>query len=74
MNQCARPTFGDEARTLEVHLFGFDGTLYGERVRVQWVARLRDVRRFKAPGNDQIRRIGAGKHRKREPNQFLDVH
>ena len=46
MNQGARPTFGDEARTLEVHLFGFDGTLYGERVRVQWVARLRDVRRF----------------------------
>jgi riboflavin kinase/FMN adenylyltransferase len=49
MNQGPRPTFGDPARSLEVHLFGVDADLYGEWVRVEWVARLRDVRRFETP-------------------------
>jgi riboflavin kinase/FMN adenylyltransferase len=46
MNQGARPTFDDNRRLLEAHLFGFEGDLYGEWVRVEWVERLRDVRRF----------------------------
>jgi riboflavin kinase/FMN adenylyltransferase len=46
LNQGTRPTFGDAARSLEAHLFGFDGDLYGRRVRIEWIARLRDVRRF----------------------------
>ena len=46
MNQGPRPTFGDQARTLEVHLFDFDGELYGETVDVAWVRRLRDVQAF----------------------------
>lgn len=47
MNQGSRPTFTDDGRrTLEAHLFEFDGDLYGEWVRIEWVARLRDVRRF----------------------------
>lgn len=46
MNQGARPTFGVTARGLETHLFDFAGDLYGERVRVEWVRRLRDVRTF----------------------------
>jgi len=46
MNQGARPTFGEQARTLEVHLFDFDGELYGETVDVAWVRRLRDVQAF----------------------------
>lgn len=46
MNQGPRPTFGDQARTLEVHLFEFDGELYGETVDVAWVRRLRDVQAF----------------------------
>ncbi len=46
MNQGARPTFGEQARTLEVHLFDFDGELYGETVQVEWVRRLRDVQAF----------------------------
>ncbi len=46
MNQGPRPTFGDQARTLEVHLFDFDGELYGETVDVEWVRRLRDVQAF----------------------------
>lgn len=46
MNQGPRPTFQDGRRSLEVHLFGFEGDLYGEWVRVEWVQRLRDVERF----------------------------
>ena len=46
MNQGPRPTFGEDARALEVHLFDFDGELYGETVDVAWVRRLRDVQAF----------------------------
>ncbi|HEX2449511.1 MAG TPA: bifunctional riboflavin kinase/FAD synthetase [Gemmatimonadales bacterium] len=46
MNQGARPTFNEGGRVLEAHLFGFEGDLYGEWVRIEWVERLRDVRRF----------------------------
>jgi riboflavin kinase/FMN adenylyltransferase len=52
MNQGPRPTFGDAARTLEVHLFDFAGDLYGETVTVAWVERLRDVRAF--PSRDAL--------------------
>jgi riboflavin kinase / FMN adenylyltransferase len=46
MNQGPRPTFAEQGRTLEVHLFDFAGDLYGEKVRVEWVERLRDVQAF----------------------------
>jgi riboflavin kinase/FMN adenylyltransferase len=46
MNQGAKPTFQDGRRTLEAHLLGFEGDLYDEPVRIEWVERIRDVRRF----------------------------
>jgi riboflavin kinase / FMN adenylyltransferase len=46
MNQGPKPTFQDGRRSLEAHLFGFEGDLYGEWVKIEWVRRLRDVRRF----------------------------
>jgi riboflavin kinase/FMN adenylyltransferase len=46
MNQGHRPTFGDGLRLIEVHLFGFAGDLYDRWVRVEWVAHLREIRRF----------------------------
>jgi riboflavin kinase/FMN adenylyltransferase len=52
MNQGARPTFGEATRTLEIHLFDFDGELYGDTVRVEWVKRLRDVQTF--PSRDAL--------------------
>jgi riboflavin kinase / FMN adenylyltransferase len=52
MNQGSRPTFGLEARVLEVHLFDFAGDLYGETVTIEWVRRLRDVQAF--PGRDAL--------------------
>jgi riboflavin kinase/FMN adenylyltransferase len=46
LNQGPKPTFEDGRRSLEAHLFGFDGDLYGEWVRMEWVERLRDTKRF----------------------------
>jgi len=46
LNQGPRPTVGDRRLSIEAHLFGFEGNLYGRMVRIEWAARLRDVRRF----------------------------
>ena len=39
-------TFGVKERRVEVHLLDFNGELYGERIRVHFLKRLRPVRRF----------------------------
>jgi riboflavin kinase/FMN adenylyltransferase len=41
-----RPTVGGGERLLEAHLFDFDGDLYGRRLAVDFVARLRDEVHF----------------------------
>jgi len=41
-----RPTIDGTERLLEVHLFDFDGDLYGRRIEVEFVAKLRDEVRF----------------------------
>jgi riboflavin kinase/FMN adenylyltransferase len=41
-----RPTFGGGATVVEAHLLGFEGDLYGRRVRVEFQTRLREERRF----------------------------
>ena len=41
-----RPTVGGSEWLLEPHLFDFDGDLYGERLDVDFIARLRDEIRF----------------------------
>lgn len=46
MNLGPRPTFGESAVALEAHLFDAEGEWYGSRVRVDFVARLRDTRKF----------------------------
>ena len=51
LNQGGKPTFGDGRRSIEVHLFGFAGDLYDEWVKVEWVRRLRDVRKFDSPAD-----------------------
>jgi len=50
MNLGPRPTFGDESVTLEVHLFEASDDWYGDSVRVEFVARLRDTMKFSGPG------------------------
>jgi riboflavin kinase / FMN adenylyltransferase len=49
MNLGGRPTFGEERRTLEVHMFDAEGDFYGDRLDVAFVARLRDTVRFPSP-------------------------
>jgi riboflavin kinase/FMN adenylyltransferase len=46
LNLGPRPTFGEASRTLEAHLFDFEGELLGETATVAFVRRLRDVMRF----------------------------
>jgi riboflavin kinase/FMN adenylyltransferase len=41
-----RPTFSDPTPTLEAHLLGFTGELYGEWVELLFLERLREVVRF----------------------------
>lgn len=41
-----RPTIGGTEPLLEVHFFDFDGDLYGRRLEVEFVAKLRDEFRF----------------------------
>lgn len=48
MNLGARPTFDDARRTLEAHLFGVSAELYGRRVRIDLIRRLRETRRFES--------------------------
>ena len=49
MNLGPRPTFGETALSLEVHLFDVSGDWYGADVRVELVTRLRDTQRFESP-------------------------
>ncbi len=49
MNLGPRPTFDEHETRLEAHLFDAAGDFYGARVRVDFVARLRETRRFESP-------------------------
>ena len=40
------PTFGQQARKLEVHLISFSGNVYGQTLEVDFVARLRPTQKF----------------------------
>ena len=46
MNIGTRPTFGEHQQTLEVHIFGLQQDLYGKRLQVDFVERLRSEQRF----------------------------
>lgn len=41
------PTFGENARKVEVHLIGYQGNLYGQTLAVEFVRHLRDTRPFR---------------------------
>jgi len=46
MNIGMRPTFDGHALALETHILNYEGDLYGERLLVYFVRRLREERRF----------------------------
>jgi riboflavin kinase/FMN adenylyltransferase len=58
VNLGRRPTFAGEENTLEIHLLDFADDLYGARLRLYFVERLRDERRFPSV-TDLQRAIGA---------------
>ena len=41
-----RPTIEDALPSLEVHVFDFEGDLYGQGLRVEFVERIREIERF----------------------------
>lgn len=64
----ANPTFGEQARKVEIHLIGFQGDLYGRLLSIEFLERLRDTRPFAGPDQlveqlrhdvDQARRLAA---------------
>ena len=51
MNLGGRPTFRDDRRTIEAHLFDVAGDFYDAAVQVIFVQRLRDTMRFDGPAS-----------------------
>lgn len=49
MNLGPRPTFGESDSRLEAHLFDAGGDFYGMPVRIDFIARLRETRKFGSP-------------------------
>ena len=49
LNLGPRPTFNDHAQNIEAHLFDASVELYGALVRLEFVERLRETRRFDSP-------------------------
>lgn len=49
MNIGVRPTFVSGARVMEVNLFDFHETIYGEKMKIEFVERIRDEKKFSGP-------------------------
>jgi riboflavin kinase/FMN adenylyltransferase len=47
------PTFGNEDASIEVFLFDFEGDLYNQELRIYFISRIRDERRFS--GIDELK-------------------
>ncbi len=65
MNIGVRPTFGGERRMIEVHLFDVEEDMYGELLRVEFVSRTRNERRF-ASKKELMRQLSQDRVRSKE--------
>ena len=45
-NMGTRPTVDGESPVLEVHLFDFDKNIYGQRLEIEFIKKIRDERKF----------------------------
>ncbi len=56
MNMGSRPTVNDDPglKTIEVHLFDFERNIYSEKIRIIYLARIRDEKKFE--GIDALQR------------------
>ena len=52
------PTFGGGERRVETHILDFSGDLYGQKITVRFIERLREEKKFPSPEAlvEQIRR------------------
>ena len=50
MNIGRSPTFDDAGFGLETHLFNYKGSLFGKRIHIHFIERLRDEKKFKSAG------------------------
>jgi len=52
------PTFDDHVFTVEVHILNFDENIYGQKIRVDFISRIRDEKKFENINalSEQIRR------------------
>jgi len=53
VNCGVRPTFGETVFTIEAHVLDFAGDLYGRRARLDFIAHIREERKF--PGVDALK-------------------
>lgn len=68
LNVGRRPTFGGGPVKVEAHLLDYDGYLYGQRMRVELLARLRGEQAFAGAGELQAQiRADAGRARAWKP-------
>ena len=49
LNIGTRPTFDGKATTIEVHIPGFKGNLYGKTLTISFISKIREERRFDSP-------------------------
>lgn len=49
VNIGTRPTFGGHTTTIETNIFGFDGDIYGRRMSIAFIGRMRGEQRFDTP-------------------------
>ena len=42
-----KPTFGGEQKTIEINILDFDDDIYGEKIEVRFIQRMRDEKKFK---------------------------
>jgi riboflavin kinase/FMN adenylyltransferase len=49
-----RPTFGEGKRMVETHLLDYKGNLYGKEIRLEFVQKLRDEKRFASSEELQV--------------------
>ena len=45
-NMGIRPTVGGQNPVLEVHIFDFSGNLYGQKINVEFLKKIRDEKKF----------------------------
>jgi riboflavin kinase/FMN adenylyltransferase len=57
LNAGYRPTFGENRLTVEAFVFDFEGDIYNQDVRVRFVQRIRDEKRFESP-DALVKQIG----------------